>query len=365
MKKTCLFQQHIDAGGKMVSFADWEMPIHYGSLIEEHHAVRQAMGMFDVSHMCVVDIIGPEARPFLRYLLANDVDKLKKVGKALYTCMLNANGGIIDDMIVYRYTEQDYRIVVNAATAEKDVAWMQQHKQSFQVSLQVQTDFAIIAVQGPKAIDTVKQIVSDDVSESLTTLKPFNGVEHNNWWFARTGYTGEDGLEILLPQDEAAAFWQQLLDAGVKPCGLGSRDTLRLEAAMNLYGHDMDDTTSPLISGLAWTIAWEPDNRHFIGRELLQHEKDTGITQQLVGLILQDRGVLREGQRVITEHGDGVITSGTFSPTLQKSIALARIPTPMVANCQVEIRNKNLHAIVVTPPFVRKGQAVYKEEKSA
>lgn len=359
MKRTPLYQEHLEANGKMVPFAGWEMPIHYGSQLDEHHAVRQDAGMFDVSHMCIIDIMGSEVRPYLRYLLANNIDKLKTPGKALYSCMLNADGHVIDDLIVYKVNDNHYRTVVNAGTWEKDLKWMQHHAQSFDLALTQRAQDSIIAIQGPNAIEKVCAVLPD-FSEALQSLKVFQGIAYQDWWIARTGYTGEDGLEIMLPNKEAIDFWQQLLNHGVTPCGLGARDTLRLEAGMNLYGQDMDETTSPLESGLDWTIAFEPAERNFIGRELLTHQKETGLKQQLVGIMLDDRGVLRHGQRVVTAEGEGLTTSGTFSPTLKQAIALARLPLPIPSRCRVEIRGKLLPATVVKIPFVRKGQPAFK-----
>lgn len=357
-KRTPLYEEHINANAKMVDFGGWDMPINYGSQIEEHHQVRKDAGMFDVSHMTIVDLTGERVKPFLQYLLANNVDRLKDSGKALYTCMLNENGGVIDDLIVYYLKDDFYRMVVNAATREKDLAWIEKQAQAFNVMVNVRDDLAMIAVQGPTARDKAHQVLGDDAADKLGDMKPFFMRELGDISVARTGYTGEDGYEIMLPADQAPGFWQKLVEAGVKPTGLGARDTLRLEAGMNLYGHDMDENTTPLESGLAWTVAWEPEDRDFIGRDAITRQKTDGIKYKLVGLVLEDRGVLRDHQKVIVDGEEaGEITSGSFSPTLGKSIAFARVPSSVDSQCQVEVRGKHLNARVVKMPFVRNGKA--------
>lgn len=340
----------------MVDFGGWDMPINYGSQIEEHHAVRRDAGMFDVSHMTVVDLAGARVRPFLRHLVANDVGKLKAFGKALYTCMLNPQGGVIDDLIVYFLTEERFRLVVNAATREKDLAWIGEQARAFDVAVTERPELAMIAVQGPMARERVAGLLSAQTAAAATALGRFAAAEGDGLFIARTGYTGEDGYEIVLPAEQAEPFWRKLLDAGVRPCGLGARDTLRLEAGMNLYGQDMDETTTPLESGLAWTVAMKGD-RDFIGRAALQQQIDQGVPRRLLGLVLDDKGVLRHDQRVLTDAGDGVITSGTFSPTLGKAIALARVPTAAIGAFRVDIRGRELPARPVDVPFVRDGQA--------
>ncbi|MFC1588983.1 glycine cleavage system aminomethyltransferase GcvT [Pseudomonadota bacterium] len=358
-QKTVLYDKHVEYGGKMVDFAGWQMPVNYGSQMDEHHQVRQDAGMFDVSHMTIVDLKGERVTDFLRYLLANDVARLKDEGKALYSCMLKEDGGVIDDLIVYYMNDSWYRMVVNAATRDKDIAWINQQAPAFDVDVNERANVAMIAVQGPKAIEKAISVLPLDEVEAVAEMKRFFGVDCGEWFIGRTGYTGEDGFEIMLPESEAPALWDKLAHAGVKPCGLGARDTLRLEAGMNLYGTDMTEETSPLISGLGWTIAWEPEDRDFIGRAALQQEREQGVKQKIVGLILEERGVLRGHQKVVVENvGEGEITSGTFSPTLKQSIALARVPAETGASCQVEIRGKLLNARVVKPVFVRDGQAV-------
>ena len=356
--RTPLYDQHLAAGAKMVDFGGWDMPINYGSQLEEHHQVRRAVGMFDVSHMTVVDVDGSEAQAYLQYLLANDVARLKTPGKALYSGMLNEQGGVIDDLIVY-LAGDGYRVVVNAATREKDLAWMSKQADSFAVNLTERSELAMIAVQGPQALELVKSVVSDDRAALISDLKPFQGLPSGDWFIGRTGYTGEDGLEIMLPAEQSADFWQALLAAGCKPCGLGARDTLRLEAGMNLYGSDMDESISPLAANMAWTIAWEPAERDFIGRQALEAQKASGDQPKLVGLVLEERAVLRGHQKVIVDGvGEGEITSGTFSPTLGYSIALARVPRATGSRAKVEIRGKLLDVRVVKPSFVRNGQSV-------
>jgi len=355
--RTPLYDEHIADGGKMVDFAGWLMPISYGSQLEEHANVRSDAGMFDVSHMTVVDLTGARTREFLRYLLANNIDRLKDHGRALYSCMLNERGGVIDDLIVYFIREDFFRMVVNAGTRAKDLAWLEQQSVDFSVTVTERPELAMIAVQGPHARAMTLPLLSDAVRASAGELQPFFGLFDGDWFIARTGYTGEDGFEIMLPAEQAADFWSRLRAAGVRPTGLGARDTLRLEAGMNLYGADMDETVSPLESALGWTVAWEPAERDFIGRKALEQQRIDGVEQQLVGLLLEDKGVLRNHQKVVTRHGVGEITSGSFSPTLQRAVAFARVPRDTGDTCQVEIRGKLMRVRVLKPPFVRNGKA--------
>lgn len=357
--QTVLFDKHLEAGAKMVDFHGWEMPINYGSQIEEHHAVRQDAGMFDVSHMTIVDVAGADAKPFLRKLVTNDVAKLTVAGKALYTGMLNEEGGVIDDLIIYFFNDDFYRLVVNSATREKDLAWINKQAESFSVEITEQPDWAMIAVQGPKAKEKVATILNDEQKAAVEGMKPFFGVQAGDLFIATTGYTGEAGYEIMLAPEKAAEFWQQLVDAGVAPCGLGARDTLRLEAGMNLYGSDMDETVSPLAANMGWTISWEPEDRDFIGRAALVKAKEQG-TEKLVGLVMEQKGVLRGGLKVVAESGEGVITSGTFSPTLGFSVAMARVPADVKVGdtVQVEMRKKLVDVQVVKAGFVRNGKSV-------
>jgi aminomethyltransferase len=356
-KKTPNYDNHVAAGAKIVDFGGWDMPLHYGSQKEEHHAVRQHAGMFDVSHMTIVDLRGERQAEFLGHLLANDVAKLKDPGKALYTCMLTEDGGVIDDLIVYFLGDSRYRLIVNAATREKDLAWVARHGEAVGIATRERAELAMIAVQGPKARELAAPCIDSQWRQAALDLKPFNGLEAGDSFVARTGYTGEDGWEIVVPSASAPALWDRLAAAGVQPCGLGARDTLRLEAAMNLYGNDMDETVSPLESGLTWTIAWEPEDRDFIGRAALEKQRHDENKRRFVGLLLEDKGVLRTHQRVVVEGvGEGEITSGGFSPTLARSIALARVPAGDYDRAQVDVRGKLLNVRVVKTPFVRNGQ---------
>ncbi|HBV40432.1 MAG TPA: glycine cleavage system aminomethyltransferase GcvT [Erwinia sp.] len=362
MKQTPLFEQHQACGARMVDFHGWMMPLHYGSQLDEHHAVRSDAGMFDVSHMTIIDLHGDRTREFLRYLHANDVAKLTQPGKALYTAMLNASAGVIDDLIVYFMNEEFFRLVVNSATRESDLAWIARHAEGYGLTLTERDDLALIAVQGPQAQAKVHSLLDETQREAVADMKPFFGVQAGELFIATTGYTGEAGYEIALPNEQAAAFWQKLLEAGVKPAGLGARDTLRLEAGMNLYGQEMDEGVSPLAANMGWTIAWQPEDRDFIGREALASQREK-IGQQLVGLVMTEKGVLRNGLPVrFTDAAgnlqEGVITSGSFSPTLGYSIALARVPTGIGEQAIVQIRNREMPVRVTKPVFVRAGKPV-------
>ncbi|HWZ61954.1 MAG TPA: glycine cleavage system aminomethyltransferase GcvT [Steroidobacteraceae bacterium] len=357
-RQTPLFALHRELGARIVDFGGWDMPVQYSSQIGEHHAVRRAAGVFDVSHMCVVDLRGPRVRPFLQQLLANDVGRLRIPGKALYSCMLNERAGVIDDLIVYFLTEEWFRAVVNAGTRDKDLAWIRQHAAAFGVGVTERADLAMLAVQGPEARAKAAQLLSSADGPTAQALPAFVGAELGGWFVARTGYTGEDGFEIMMPAADAVPAWRALNALGVASCGLGARDTLRLEAGMNLYGNDMDESTHPYESGLGWTVALEPRVRQFVGRTALEAILAAGSRDKLVGLVLEDRGVLRSHQKVSTAAGEGEITSGTFSPTLERSIAFARLPEASGAQVQVDIRGKLLNARVVKPPFVRFGKSL-------
>ena len=355
--RTILFDAHTAMGARIVPFGGWDMPLHYGSQLEEHHAVRRDAGMFDVCHMTVVDLTGDRVREFLRHLLANDVARLKVPGKALYSCMLNPEGGVIDDLIVYFMDETWFRMVVNAGTTEKDLTWLNQHAPEYGVTVSPRRDLAMIALQGPNARDKALPLLPESLREAAGNLQPFSAATAGDWFVGRTGYTGEDGFEVVMPEREAVTFWQTLADAGVQPCGLGARDTLRLEAGMNLYGSDMDEATSPLEAGLNWTVAWEPEDRNFIGRRAIEVHKGDPANRQFVGLVLIGRGVLRNQQKLfVGEREVGEITSGGFAPTLEKSIALARVSADVSGGCEVEIRGKRIPARLVRPPFVRNGK---------
>jgi aminomethyltransferase len=369
--KTALYDTHILQGAKIVDFGGWEMPLHYGSQIEEHRAVRRDAGMFDVSHMGVIDLKGERTREFLKSLLANDVGRLRIPGKALYSCMLLPDGGVIDDLIVYFMSDTWFRAVVNAGTRIKDLAWMRRHAAGFAVTVVERPDLAIIAIQGPNAREKTLPLLAPARRGAARELAPFCAATIDSWLIARTGYTGEDGFEVILPAAEAAGTWNALAAQGVRPAGLGARDTLRLEAGMNLYGSDMDETHHPLESGLAWTVAFEPGDRDFIGRRALESLRHAP-GRELVGLLLEERGVLRSHQKVVMAEGaataaaadegapaaTGEVTSGTFSPTLNRSIALARVPRTTARAVQVEIRGKLHAASIVKPPFVRHGKVL-------
>ncbi|WP_312255030.1 glycine cleavage system aminomethyltransferase GcvT [Stutzerimonas nitrititolerans] len=357
-QRTPLYDQHLALGAKMVDFGGWDMPLHYGSQVEEHHQVRRDCGVFDVSHMTVVDVAGAQAKAYLRRLLANDVARLAQVGKALYSAMLNEQGGVIDDLIVY-LTDEGYRLVVNASTRDKDLAWMRAQASGFEVRIDERADLAMLAIQGPQARTRMMDLVTQPRAALIQELKPFQGLAAGDWFIGRTGYTGEDGLEIILPAEQAPDFFSELVGAGISPIGLGARDTLRLEAGLNLYGQDMNEEVSPLAANMGWTIAWEPAERAFVGRGALEEQRERSEQPKLVGLVLEERGVLRAHQVVrVNGIGEGEITSGSFSPTLGKSIALARVPANTGERAEVEIRNKWYPVRVVQPTFVRHGKVL-------
>ena len=350
LKRTFLNQAHVDHGGKLVDFSGWSLPIHYGSQIKEHLAVRHGVGIFDVSHMTIIDCKGPMVRDFLRRVLANDVGSLA-INQALYSVLLNERGGVVDDLIVYRLSDC-YRLVTNAATKDKVLAWLDlQNLEQIQLE---ELDLSMIAIQGPRSLEAIG---SWSKTYDFESLKPFSCVLIDEVLVARTGYTGEDGFELIVPNEQVVGAWNFFVNEGAVPAGLGARDTLRLEAGLNLYGQDMDEEVDPLVSNLGWTVKWEPEDRDFVGRDALQirrHELD----EKLVGLILIGKGVLRHGQRVLTDHGEGVITSGSFSPSMDCSIALARVPKLARERCRVEIRDKLVDAVVVKPPFVKHGKVL-------
>ncbi len=359
-EKTVLNATHRALGARMVDFGGWDMPINYGSQIEEHHAVRRDAGMFDVSHMTVVDLHGARTREFLRHLLANNIDKLKVHGKALYSCMLNERGGVIDDLIVYYLGEEFFRLVVNAATRAKDLAWIERQAQGFDVQVKERPDFAMIAVQGPQARAKVLGLLHDVDRPRIEKLGKFaaaaaQGPHGMPLFVARTGYTGEDGFEIMLSVEHAVALWEALQAAGVKPAGLGARDTLRLEAGMNLYGQDMDEDVSPWEANLGWTVSLD-EGRDFIGRAVLEQQKAAGVARVMIGVVLDDKGVLRHGQKVLTANGEGEILSGSFAPTLDKAIAFARVPAGDTGALRVDIRGREVAVRQVKYPFVRDGK---------
>lgn len=357
-KSTPLYHKHLEMGAMMVPFAGWQMPLHYGSQLEEHHAVRKSVGVFDVSHMQVIDIQGMQATAFLRHLLANDVFKLNIIGKALYTCMLNHDAGIIDDLIVYRLDENAYRLVVNAGTAEKDEAWILQHSQSYQVTVMPRHDICLLAVQGPKTFEKLSSICPSTTINTLQTLPPFHFVTDNHMLLAKTGYTGEIGVEIMLQTEQVIDLWDQLIQQGVRPIGLAARDSLRLEAGLNLYGMDMDETVSPDESNLSWTIDLKDPARDFIGKEALLAQRQLGVKNQLVGVVLLEKGVCRPHMIIHVKNDQqvwlqGQLTSGSFSPTLNSGIGLARIPAGTLIEAEIDIRGKRVPAKLIKPPFYR------------
>jgi aminomethyltransferase len=357
LKHTPLYEEHRRVGARLTDFGGWEMPLHYGSQIEEHHRVRRDAGMFDVSHMLAIDLEGPGTQAFLRRLLANDVDKLKQTGKALYSCMLASDGGVLDDLIVYYLGPERFRLVVNAGTADKDLAWIEKQciDVASQVGLKPRRDLAMIAVQGPQARSRLWQ-VRPDTRARTEALRGFEAAPCGDMLVARTGYTGEDGFEVMLSAQDAVGLWRDLLAAGVATCGLGARDTLRLEAGMSLYGQDMDESVTPIEAGLAWTVDMR-GGRDFIGRQALRTRV---VRFQLLGLVLKEKGVLRSHQQSRSIHGSGEVTSGSFSPTLSQSIALARLPLKQEPGdtVEVDIRGRWLQAGVVKYPFVRMGKSL-------
>jgi aminomethyltransferase len=358
LKTTALHPRHQALGARLVAFAGWDMPIHYGSQLDEHHAVRTGCGMFDVAHMAAVDLHGPRTREFLRHLLANDADKLKVPGKALYSCMLDETGGILDDLIAYFRGENGFRLVVNAGTTEKDLAWIRRHAGAFGVEVRHRTDLGILAVQGPQVRQAVAPHLPAGMKESVLGLGAFQSQYAEPWFVATTGYTGEDGYEFILPHEQLVALWDALAAGGVRPCGLGARDTLRLEAGMNLYGLDMDESVTPLECGLGWTVAFDPADRDFIGRKALEAQRAAPPRRQ-VALVLEGRGVLRPHMKVRAGNGAaGETTSGSFAPSMKQSVALARVPRHADGGFEVEIRGEWQPARPVKPPFVRNGKVL-------
>jgi aminomethyltransferase len=360
-QKTPLYEQHLVANGKMVDFAGWQMPINYGSQLKEHNQVREDSGMFDVSHMVVLDVVGSQSKQWLQKLLANDVAKISDYGKALYSCMCDLDGGIIDDLIVYHFTDEKYRIVVNAGTRAKDIAWMQSQTDGFDVKLTERADLAMIAIQGPTILEKSAQVFTEEQLAKISPLKRFYGEFIGDWMVARTGYTGEDGYEVMLPEADAVAFWKKCVEAGIKPTGLGARDTLRLEAGMNLYGTDMDESYTPINSGLGWTVSLEDAERQFNGRAKIESQKTSGNHQRLVGIVLDGKGILRNHLPLFQTGSDeqfGETTSGSFSPTTKKAIAMARI-NAIVDGLEVEIRGKRLPVHIVKMPFVKDGKTAF------
>lgn len=357
-KRTPLYDQHIACGAHTVDFHGWTMPLHYGSQLNEHHAVRKNVGLFDISHMGIIDIQGCDAREFLRHVLANDIARMAQPGSAQYSLLLQPDGGIVDDLIVYFLAENHYRLIINAGNRDSDPDWLSQHQNDFDIHLRLRTDLALLSLQGPMAADSLSLILAPPQRLDAMALKPFQCRQMNDWFIASTGYTGESGFEIVLPASQVIDVWQTLIDEDIQPVGLGARDTLRLEAGMNLYGQEMDHTTSPYDANLGWTIAWQPADRDFIGREALLQQKRQH-SRQLVGLVLKQRGVMRKGMPVsFKTDNDGLITSGAFSPTLGCSIALARAPLEIGSQASVKIRGQEMPVEVTRPAFVRHGKSL-------
>ncbi|MYE80942.1 MAG: glycine cleavage system aminomethyltransferase GcvT [Gammaproteobacteria bacterium] len=354
--RTPLFDAHVRARARMVPFTGWEMPLHYGSQVAEHHAVRTDAGMFDVSHMSVTDVSGRGARAFLRHVVANDVARLASPGKALYGALLNEEGGVVDDVIVYRLPDR-YRVVSNAGTRERVVPWLSNRAGAFEVALRERRDLAMLAVQGPQALGRFREATGRGEADGLGS---FDACESGDWMIGRTGYTGEDGIEVLVPAEAAEALWESLLRAGVAPAGLGARDTLRLEAGLNLHGQDMDESVTPLESNMAWTVAWDPPERDFVGRAALEARRREAWREKLTGVVLEERGVLRRAMAVRTETDAGVLTSGAFSPTLGHGIGLARLPRSARGAVGIDVRGAARAGRIVRPPFVRHGKRVFK-----
>lgn len=364
LARTPLYDLSIGLFARMTEFSGWEMPVQYSGITREHQAVRTAAGMFDISHMGKFCLTGENVLQQIQPLVPSDLSRLQP-GEAQYTVLLNSQAGIVDDLIFYNQGldaagNQRWVVIVNAATTQKDKTWMLDHLDRHQVDFQ---DYSLhnvlIAVQGPKAVSQLQSFVIED----LASVKPFGHLEGTvlgkPGFLARTGYTGEDGFEVMVDPGTGVALWQALLAEGVVPCGLGARDTLRLEAAMALYGQDIDDTTTPLEAGLGWLVHLDSKGE-FIGRSRLEQQKQDGVTRRLVGLQMQGRNIARHGYPVLSDGKVvGEVTSGTLSPTLGVAIALAYIPTELSKLGQiidVEIRGKTYPATVVKKPFYRRPQ---------
>ena len=353
-RKTALHDACIAAGAKMAPFAGWTLPLHFGSQIAEHRAVRAAAGLFDVSHMAIFDISGTGALTLLRDVLAGDAARLTSEGQAFYTVMLDESAGIIDDLLAYRQ-RGGYRLVANAANRQAVGAWLR-GRAGPDVTV-TERNLAMLALQGPQALALFETAYGAGVDR----LGSFHAMTLGDWTLARTGYTGEAGLEIMLPNADAPGLWARLIAVGAAPAGLGARDTLRLEAGLKLHGQDMDNGTTPLEASLAQTVHWQPPERHFIGREALAKQAAEGARTRLFGLVLEGRGVLRSGQRVLAGQGEGLVTSGIFSPSLGYSIAFARLPSDATGPAEVLIRGKRQSASLVRPPFVRRGRPAFQK----
>ena len=359
-KQTFLHDKHIALGARMVDFAGWDMPVQYSSIIEEHKTVRESVGLFDVSHMGEMIVYGEDALPFLNKLVPQDLKKLVDL-KAVYCQLTNKNGGIIDDLIIYKLEDNKYLIIANASRIDEDLNWMVRNKLGFNVEIVNEShNYSLLAVQGPKACDLIKSLGLDDLPPFFTIKRAtlFN----INLWVSRTGYTGEDGVEILVKNEFSEYLWDKLLEAGkpfgIKPIGLGARDTLRLEAALHLYGNDLDENTTPVEAGLAWSVAKEK-TEDYNGKKKIMEQINNGVEKKLVGLKMLDKNIARHGYDVCY-NGEkiGVITSGGISPVRGDNIALAYIKNldnlAVGSTIQIMIREKLHNAEIVKRPFVKK-----------
>lgn len=355
LKTSPLHAAHLAAGARMSALSSWEMPADYGDPVAEHTAVRQAAGVFDISHLVTLEVSGAGATPFLRGLLANDVANLKRPGSTLYSCMLDDDGRILDDLIVHRISDGEYRLIANAGNAERAVRWMRKRiaQSGANVSLGTRNDLALLAVQGPQAIDRAMRAIPE-LNTARGVPSPFSAVRLSDLFIARSGFTGEDGLEVGVPIYRAEAMWEALLKAGIRPCGLAARETLRLEAGFRQYGQDMDDTTTPLDAGLVRTIDFSDPERDFVGRQALEDKPWIACTMGLVFDARQPEARMP----VITPRGAGTTTSAAWSPTLGRGIAFAQLPqgSQIGETVEIELRGERLPARVVEPPFVRDGK---------
>lgn len=358
MKRTPLFNKHVSLGAKMVPFAGFEMPVQYSGLTEEHFAVREKAGLFDVSHMGQFFIEGPGAKDLLQYVATNNADALKD-GKAQYTCLTNENGGIVDDLIVYKIADEKYFVVVNASNIDKDWNHINNHNTFGAIMTNASDEMSLLAIQGPKATEILQKLTPvqlQDLPYYHFTIGEVAGVQ--DVIISNTGYTGSGGFEIYFKNEDAEKLWDELMSAGEEfgmlPCGLGARDTLRLEKGFCLYGNDLDDTTTPLEAGLGWITKFDKD---FVAKDILEKQKSEGVTKKLAGFEMQEKAIPRNGYPVVDAEGKtiGKVTSGTMSPMKKTGIGLAYLDTDFTkvgTEIFIQIRNKNIPAQVVKPPFV-------------
>ena len=366
--QTPLYEECQELGGKMVPFANWEMPVSFSGLIEEHNAVRKNVGMFDISHMGVVQLKGKNIKSALQNLVPSDVFRIGP-GEACYTVFLKENGGIQDDLIIYDQgilskNEESLILVINASRKESDIQWLNLHLSKFEITIsEFMPDGALIAIQGPESLRTLENILKEPLSDlprfghKIITSNPNLINKQESIFIARTGYTGEEGFEFLSSPETARSIWKNLIKAGVTPCGLGARDTLRLEASMHLYGNDINLETTPFEAGLGWLVHLEMPN-DFIGRKALEKQAEDGTRKKLVGIKVQNKGIARKGYPVLYNNKTiGIITSGTWSPSLKEPIALGYVPSEIAkvdTQLEIEIRGKKHPAIIVKRPFYRK-----------